>query len=156
MNWTLRFEGGNELATRLEMLPENLSRKIMVEALQAGAQPIQARAAQGAPRRTGRLATHIGIGLARRIGSPQGGRWRQSDETEFAVAVGPTKDVFYGLFQEYGTRHHGAQPFMRPAFDTQSAAALGIIADRLWEALRRAVPGSFGSPSPTTIGSREL
>ena len=36
---------------------------------------------------------------------------------EVAVAVGPSKDFFYGLFWDTAVRHPTPHPFMRPAFD---------------------------------------
>jgi HK97 gp10 family phage protein len=52
-----------------------------------------------------------------------------------AVAVGPSKAGFYGIFQEFGTVHHGAQPFARPAFDQTVQKSLGILAAALWQAI---------------------
>jgi HK97 gp10 family phage protein len=40
-------------------------------------------------------------------------------------------DPFYWRFQEFGTRHHAAQPFMGPAFDANSARAIDIFKARL-------------------------
>jgi HK97 gp10 family phage protein len=55
--------------------------------------------------------------------------------TQTAVAVGPTKDYFYGYFQEFGTAHHGAQPWARPGFDEGKDEALAIIGREAWAAI---------------------
>src|SRR5690606_13750740 len=81
----------------------------MREALLAGAEPIREDAVRRAPRRTGFLAGHI-------ITEPVKGRTDQ-------VVIGPTKDAFYGLFQELGTSHHRAQPFLRPALEAKKDEA---------------------------------
>lgn len=136
--FAMRFEGGEELARNLNALPAALTKKIVMEALTAGGLPMAARAGQLAPREPGApdLADNIGVSAASRIGSTAGGRWRAREEGEFAVAVGPTAHFFYGLFQEYGTVRHGAQAFMRPAFDAVAPQSLGIVGQELWRAVR--------------------
>ena len=47
---------------------------------------------------------------------------------EAQAKIGPTKDAFYALFVEFGTKNASAHPFMRPAFDAkQDAAARKVI-----------------------------
>lgn len=139
----MTFEGGDALARTLNQLPAAFSRKIILDALKEGAEPIRDTAAILAPRHTGDLAGGMTISTTNRLGGTAGGRWQERGETEHAVAVGPSKDEYYGLFQEYGTVHHSAHPFLRPAFDQQGAQALTIIGDALWWALRRMLPGGL-------------
>jgi HK97 gp10 family phage protein len=40
-------------------------------------------------------------------------------------------DPFYWRFQEFGTQHHAAQPFMGPAFDANASRAIDIFKARL-------------------------
>lgn len=47
-------------------------------------------------------------------------------------------DPFYGLFQEFGTAHHAAQPFMRPAFEQSKEQALIEMTDSLRRRIDRA------------------
>jgi HK97 gp10 family phage protein len=152
MTWAMRFDGGEDLARRLDQLAHAVQRKTLVAALTEAAEPMRARAAQLAPRGPqsvfGHLADHIVIQSVTRVGSVQGGRW-ETRAGEPWVAVGPRKDFFYGLFQEFGTVHHGAQPFMRPAFQSGVPAALPILSQRLWQALRRVLPTSFHETSGT-------
>lgn len=144
MQIRVKFEGGAELAKTLNSLPAIYSRKVVLEALTEGAEPIRDTAARLAPLgETENLSEHMTISTAIRIGSTAGGRWRPVDANEFAVAVGPSKHEFYGLFQEYGTVHHGAQPFLRPAFDQERGKALTIIGDALWWALRKFLPSGL-------------
>ena len=134
----MHIEGGKELAENLRRLPEGLEPKVMIEALTAGAEPMRARMAQLAPRRAGKpdIADNIVISVASRIGSVEGGRWEARSEGEHAVAVGPAKWTYWGIFQEYGTVHHAAQPFMRPGFDSTAQTSLSIILQRLWAVVR--------------------
>lgn len=154
----VRFEGGEELARRLNALPAALSQRILTAVLKLAAEPMRARMAQLAPRAPGEpdIADHIGISVASRIGATGGGKWRSREEGEAAVAVGPTKAFFYGLYLEYGFQHYknsgfvSAQPFMRPAFDTVAPQSLGIIGDELWKVLR--VAAESGTTPPTSGG----
>lgn len=151
------MQGADDLARVLRNLPEAIQRDRMVKALRRGGEPMRERMAQLAPRGRGRdtdfehMADNIVVSLANRIGSTAGGRWRPRDETEHAVAVGPQKSFFYGLFQEYGTVHHGAQPFMRPAFDSVAPQSLGVIRDELWDMLREYVDREVDT---STMGGR--
>lgn len=153
MKWTMEFAGGEELAERLNALPMALSVDIRIKALIQAAEPMRSKAEQLAPR--SRLSKpHLGdniiIQKVTRVGSTEGGRWAQTEGDEAWVAVGPSKAFFYGIFQEYGTVHHGAQPFMRPAFDTGSELAVQILAGELWAAIRNALPGSFATATAPT------
>ena len=39
--------------------------------------------------------------------------------------------------QEFGTRHHPAQPFMRPAFDAEGRKTLDRLATEMWADIER-------------------
>lgn len=124
MKWSVQFEGGDELAKALDSLSTRVSRPLLREALLDAGEPMRLAASQLAPYEPGSpdLKANIGINAVK--------------STEMAaVAVGPTRDFFYGLFQEFGTSRHGAQPFMRPAFDTEAPKALTILARELWRLL---------------------
>jgi HK97 gp10 family phage protein len=73
---------------------------------------------------------------------------RGQDRNEAAVAIGPTRKGFYGSFQELGTKHHAAQPFVRPALDRNVQISLQILASAIWREL--AAKGI--SRSSTTTG----
>lgn len=127
------FDGGERLAATLKGLSSRMSREVMREALYNGGEVIRARASQNAPREPGSpdLADHIVMSNAR------------PDDGSVGVAIGPEgPDFFYGLFQEEGTTRHGAQPFMRPALDSEGRRAIGFIGQEMWAAL---VSRGFGS-----------
>lgn len=106
---TVTITGGEEIQRKLREIDNAVSRRIMREALLAAAEPIREDASRRAPRRTGFLARHI-------IAEPVKGKTNQ-------VVIGPTKDAFYGLFQELGTSRHRAQPFLRPALEAKKGEA---------------------------------
>jgi HK97 gp10 family phage protein len=127
MKVTMKVEGAEKLAKSLETLSARVSRKVLMDALRAGAEHVRAAASRFAPREPGApdLAENIGVSNAR------------PDSGNAAVAIGPTKHFFYGKFQEDGTTRHGAQPFMRPAFDSEIQNALRTIRNRVWESLAK-------------------
>lgn len=124
MKFSVRVEGGAELARNLNSLSTRLSRQIQLDALIEAAEPIRKSASTYAPVEAGKpdLADNIGISPVR------GG-------DEASVVVGPTRGFFYGMFQEFGTTRHGAKSFMRPAFDSMAKTSLGIFGAALWREL---------------------
>jgi len=128
----LQVSGLEQLARELRAMPERAGRTAQRRALVAGGELIAKKAGQNAPRRPGQpdMADHIVISNAR----PEDG--------SVGIAVGPASRFFYGSYQEFGTAHHPAQPFLRPAFDSELAQALRAIADSLWASIRRAGGGS--------------
>lgn len=121
-----RIEGAAELDKVLQRLPTIVSRSVGRGALQAGARPIREAAKQKAPRDEGDLSRNIVARTVRR------GR------DEILVRIGPTKEAFQGLFQEFGTKNHPAQPFMRPAFDENAQEALTRIGRQFGRGVERA------------------
>lgn len=132
--FTVEFQGGPELARKLEALADELSVQVVGAALVAGGEPIRRRASNLMKRGTEapHAAEHVGMTLGK---------------SGHSIAIGPTKNYFYWLFQEYGTVRHGAQPAMRPAFDEQGSVALGIIGQRLWAAVRASAGGEMAAMS---------
>lgn len=134
---------------RLAQLQTTMSRNVQRNALRKGAEPIRATAASLAPRDpvsgTPHLADNIVIGTTSKT---------RAQEGEVVVEVGPElkpDDVFYGMFQEYGTVNHQAQPFMRPAFDQHAPRIMGIVVADLWEVIRKKL--AFGGGRSTTGGN---
>lgn len=138
---TMRFEGGQELERALGQLSLRLGKKILNEALREGAEPIRKAAAAKAPRSSDseHIAENIGISNAR----PQ--QLEDRGDIAAAINIGPVKGFAYGLPLEIGTVKAPAQPFMRPAFDTQVDRALKIIGDAAWRELAGKGIGRFST-----------
>ena len=128
---------GLDIARAFSQLAAPIGHDVAIEELKKAAEPMRADAAASAPRDSGpgpHLADHIVIAETTRLPGGRSGRWRDTNEHEHVIAVGPSHrpdDVFWGKFQEFGTAHHPAQPFLRPAFSAGAkraleAAALGI------------------------------
>ena len=52
------------------------------------------------------------------------------------VGAGPLPSAWT---QEFGTRHHSAQPFMRPAFDQDHLSLLDRLKVELWADIQKAI-----------------
>jgi HK97 gp10 family phage protein len=120
----LTFTGGKALSAALNQLSTRVSRRLQLEALTEAAEPMRRAMHDKAPVETGRLKKNMVINRSRGI-----------DGQEAAVAVGPARGTFYGSQQEFGNKHHAAQPFARPAFDENADRSLRIIKDALWREL---------------------
>lgn len=122
--FTIRIDGGAQLAKNLATLSTRLSRSIVREALYTGGEEIKKPASRAAPRgpNAPHIAENIGMSPAR------------SDDM-VAIKIGPTKGFAYGIPQEFGSIHHAAHPFMRPAFDGGAPRALSAITEELWRQL---------------------
>ena len=112
-----------EILKAFEAQAGKMQKRVLKRAARAAAEPVIQRAGQLAPRRRGELAGSI---VAKRA---------RIEEGRAVVDVGPDSDHFYGLFQEFGTGHHRAQPFLRPAVDETEheaqAAARAVVREEL-------------------------
>lgn len=120
-------QGERELARKLAALPAAIGRPVRERVLLDAAEPMRAQAQRLAPRRSGELALHVEKEVA------SGDQFLGGDEAQ--VAVGISRDVFYGLFQELGSVIHDARPWLRPAFDREKHA----LVERAREGLRREI-----------------
>ena len=98
----------------------------MPEAVQAGAEILQPAAVALAPRRTGDLA-----------GSDGNEAVDEGDPNSAAHRVYFT--AFHARFQEFGTGHHAANPFLRPAAEMERVRIEDAMADVIREAAGDAI-----------------
>jgi HK97 gp10 family phage protein len=145
MKLGLGVTGGPELAAQLRTLGAAVRKKALIGVLKTAAVPIQGRAAELAPLDPAgvvHIKESMQVSVANQIGSTAGGQWNAADDFQAAVAVGPARKTFYGLYLEYGTVKMAARPFMRPAFDYGSDRALTLIREGLWQLLDQANAGA--------------
>lgn len=120
----VRMDGIKDLEFKLGALDKALGKKLLRQAVRASAKPIRDEAARLAPRRVsepprGTSRYHpAGKELHRSIKVRSAGRLPGST---LAVQV---KTAPHGHLLEFGTIHMAAQPFMRPAYDTQKGEAI--------------------------------
>ena len=146
----VRFEGGAELAAKLRSLPKAFTANVMYGALLEAGEPMRLDMGRYAPVEPGKpdIRDQMVMHPTTWNGNVSGGRGRATTGTEYAIAIGPAKEFFYGLFQEYGVAPHGykkrggthpghrAHPFMRPAFDYNQNRSLQILGDQFWLRVR--------------------
>lgn len=121
------FKNAAELEKKFNQHGHAVRRQLLTKATKAGAELIQKRAEELAPRDTGQLAESELV----RIDSSQ------SSAAEVVAKIGPSKDSFYGFFQEFGTAHHAAQPFLKPALEQTQAKAIEVSGEIVGEGLEK-------------------
>lgn len=143
------IEGFRELDAALAELPKAIAKNATKRALAKAAEPIAEEARRLVPVNTGTLKESISVStkLKNKVGEAEfsavmraGGSKseavsamrdarRAAGAPSFAeVFIGPSvPSGFYGHLVEFGTSHSVAQPFLRPAWDAQKMAALGLI-----------------------------
>jgi HK97 gp10 family phage protein len=129
---TIQLSGFRELEAAMRRLPEVVQRDYMNDAVEQGAQVILADAVLRAPVEFGDLVESLMLRITRQRNT--GGDPR--------AEVGPSKEEQHvGRFQEFGTAHHAAHPFLRPALESRGAEAIRIVGDVLRDRLERGVAG---------------
>ena len=96
---------------------------VVDDAIEEAAEPMRQQAQDRAPRLTGKLAESMTLHRIRKH--------------EWSIGADPRSNVYWDLFQELGTRHHAAQPFLRPAFEGERMSTI----DRFGRFLRRIIEG---------------
>lgn len=119
---TVKILGQQELESALNQLGAR-AEAVLEEAVLAGAEVIRDEASNRAPRRTGRLAKNIVAEVV------------EKSATGVAVKVGPSKEVFYGRFVEFGTSKMRSQPFLYPTLEAKKAEAQAAIREIIRRAL---------------------
>lgn len=129
----MKVDGDKALTRMLRTLPDRMQRKVLRASVSKGGTPIMRRARQLAPQETGLLAKSMGKKVV-----------THKPSQSVTAIIGPRRDVRgehngkprvpanYAHLVEFGHiapdgSHVPAQPFMRPAFDTTQAQALGIV-----------------------------
>ena len=125
----LSISGLDELKRKLIAVANKTRGKFVVSALAAGAAEVLEEAQRLAPFDTGELAQDIQTRVAKR------------SSTMAVVLVGNTRRIYYAHMQEFGTAHHAAQPYLRPAFDAKKVKAFETIGAVFWSNVRKATVG---------------
>jgi HK97 gp10 family phage protein len=133
-----RLKGSAALEARLKAIP----REVLAElrpALLRGAHDIADAMEALAPEDQGDLVNTITVtgpnGTTPAYAS--GGGSITLPENVAAVTVG-SPDMRHGHLQEFGTAHHEAQPFMRPAFRLKRAKVMRRIQTAIRKAIQKA------------------
>lgn len=135
---TITIEGLSETAAALEEFSKATTANILRRVLIAAGEPIAAAATAMAPRGpTGDLIASISVTPAQPSKMTRSGRknYDKQSKVEVLVEAGP---VVEAVMQEFGTVNHPAQPFMRPAWQSQRGRALQIVTEQLGVEIEKA------------------
>lgn len=138
---TFSFEGGKDLEAALMSLGTKVTaRNVGKRALTKAADPIKVKAQLLAPKDEGDLQESIKVGKAVAPFQNDGNR---GDYIAVFVGIDDSVDsrlVVYAAEQEKGNpaRHLEAQPYMRPAWDSEKGKAAERIAPELWDEIEKA------------------
>lgn len=111
-----KFEGTTEMIRNLENMTNRVRNKGMKAGLMAAGEIVRSAAAARAPRLTGKLSQMMTL------------EW---EGRKHRAKVGPHKDTYYGDMVERGTSRMAAQPFLRPALDSNRDACFAVMAKEL-------------------------
>jgi HK97 gp10 family phage protein len=153
---SVQVTGLKECQEALKELPKATARNVQIRVLLKRARPIVAYAKAMVPVRFGDLKNSIQATANRPHGQKApatqafaqviaaGGSQLQAQAAARAAGPAPV-EVFIGpgrhpqsSLQEFGTRHHPPQPYMRPAWDFGKRDAYTGIAKDLWDEIQKA------------------
>lgn len=120
----IKISGAKELDKVLSLLPKRLQRKVLIQALRAGAKPMLEEA---------RDNIQVDSGLTRKDIKIRAVPARESSVPAVAIAGSNAKSgrAYIMRFLERGTSKMPAKPFLRPAFDNNAERSLVIVGKEL-------------------------
>jgi HK97 gp10 family phage protein len=128
---TAKIQGFKELDRALGQLPKATAKNVLRRTLTKAAQPLDDDASSAAPFLTGGLQKSVVTGTrltaSQKIGGPQmtASGWRSAAKNYVEVHVGTRFPK--GMWQEFGTFKDPAQPWFRPAWESNKIKVLDAI-----------------------------
>jgi HK97 gp10 family phage protein len=122
------LQGGAALERALKQLPKKLEKRVVENALTAGGRVVAKKVAENAPEDTGALADSV---VVRRKAPKR----RREPGLVFLGFQPPVSRRAH--LTEYGTRYQKAQPFIRPAIDSEARAFFQKVGARIAKGLER-------------------
>ncbi len=131
---TVKIKGLRELDRALGELPKSVAKATLRRVLKEAAEPMARAARQLAPRDEYHL--YESIDVSTRLNRRQSQIHRKEASKAFQeMFVGTNNPA--GVQQEFGNSRHGAQPFMRSAWDAEKRPTLDRIANSLWAEIQK-------------------
>ena len=132
----IEVKGLRELGERMKSLSYDVNRKTARAATNAGAQVIKKLAIQKAPVSDPSVTPNIPPGQLKKNIVVRYNRKSGLTSEHIVTVRSKGKGVIgqpyrVGVFQEFGTVHHGKHAFLQPAFDQGKVAAVEAIKKRL-------------------------
>lgn len=155
-----RLEGIDELLARIGFAASAINDPDTRKAAAIRAlEPVRDHAKDLVSVRSGALREGIVIVPADEIDGGLSAGYHDGFTSDGTVFVGPVSDeLFYAWFVEFGTVNMAAQPFMRPAWEAQSARVLELLGEELASRVELALGTSGRGFAPgylRTAGMRE-
>lgn len=132
----VKFEGGKAIEAAFRELGASASKRLGVRALKKVSKPIRDKAKRLAPKDEMDLEKSIEIGTrtVRSVSRPD------KDEARVYVGIDESQDRrlhIYASVIEFGNSSHPAQPYFRPAWNTEGYAAIERIKPIIWDDIER-------------------
>lgn len=125
----VRVEGLREIDQALGQLPKATGKNVLRRVGRARLEPMADVARNKVPVDNSDLKDSIAVSTK----NPK----RHRKQSTVEVHMGPGRHPQAHL-QEFGTQHHGPQPYMRPAWDGGKGDLLTGLADDLWSEIDKA------------------
>ena len=128
-------DGLAEVKTALRELPDATAKNVLRRVGRRRLEPVAERARSLVPVDQGELRDSIAVST--RLTRRQRAKHQKlgPDDVEVFAGAGPHPQAH---LQEFGTEHHGPQPYMRPAWDAEKDGVLAGIKDDLWAEIEKA------------------
>src|SRR5262245_36449322 len=135
--FTFKLEGLSDLLDALAELPKATSTNVLKRALLNAAEPIQqtAQALTAPHARPPKKRLYTSITVSTKLTDRQRRSKKKESKVEVYVGAGPVREA---IFEEFGTSHSGAHPFMRPAWDMNKQPALFSVSNELADEIEKA------------------
>lgn len=132
---TVKVEGLRELDRALGQLPKSTAKAVLRKVLRESAEPLAQTMRRLAPR--DEMHLYESIDISTKLSRRQRGLHKKETSPAFAeMFVGTNNPA--GVQQEFGNERHPAQPFARPAWDSEKMNVLDGIGVRLWGEIEKA------------------
>jgi HK97 gp10 family phage protein len=137
----LSVDGFDEINKSLQDLSLTQAKGVVRRSLMVAAEPVADRARDLAPidmKRDDGKHLYESISASTKL-TPTQRRKHRKERNSVEAFVGVTEEAPHGHLQEFGTEHHAAQPFMRPAWDGKKMQVLDRLKTELWKNIARRV-----------------
>jgi HK97 gp10 family phage protein len=131
----VKIEGLKEAQKALRKLPDATAKNVMRRVLKTHGAAIAKRAQELAPENSGDLRESIVVSTKLTKRQRKQHRKAAKDDVEVYIGAG---EVPQAHLQEFGTKNHPPQPFMRPAWDGAKRMILVGIRKDLWAEIKKA------------------
>jgi HK97 gp10 family phage protein len=147
----MKLLGADELNKTIKALPGELAKKVYLQSLRKGAVIVRDEAKLRAPygsdfQKRSYTKKKKGVATTRFVKLRDEVRITVTTKTDisFAMAV-HVGSAYWGMFQEYGTTHMAARPWLRPAFEATAEQAINAVGQALGTGVERAAVRLSGS-----------